>query len=140
MGEEYGEENPFPFFCSFVHPELVQSIREGRKKEFEAFTGDGEVPDPQSEDTFASAKLGWSWPEDTHRAGLRRLYRDMLSARREWPALRDFERRSARLVPDEKRGPSWNWPAATSRSAGRSGRSSTSETGPARSPAAAPTG
>ena len=105
MGEEYGEENPFPFFCSFDDPELVRSIREGRKKEFEAFTGNGEVPDPQSEGTFASAKLGWSWPEDTHRAGLRRLYRDMLSARRLWPALRDFERRSARLVPDEKRGP-----------------------------------
>jgi maltooligosyltrehalose trehalohydrolase len=105
MGEEYGEENPFPFFCSFDDPKLVQSIREGRKKEFEAFTGIGEVPDPQSEDTFASAKLGWSWPEDTHRAGLRRLYRDMLSARRQWPALRDFERRSARLVPDEQLGP-----------------------------------
>jgi maltooligosyltrehalose trehalohydrolase len=105
MGEEYGEENPFPFFCSFCDPQLVQSVREGRKKEFEAFAANGEVPDPQDEDTFASAKLSWSWPEGTQRAGLRRLYRDMLSARREWPALRDFERRSVRLRPDEKRGP-----------------------------------
>ena len=105
MGEEYGEENPFPFFCSFGDPQLVQAVREGRKKEFDAFAWGGEVPDPQGEDTFASAKLGWSWPEGTHRAGLRRLYRDMLSARREWPALRDYERRSARLAPDEKQGP-----------------------------------
>ena len=105
MGEEYGEENPFPFFCSFDDPELVEAVREGRKKEFDAFAWQGEVPDPQGEETFASARLSWSWPEGTHRAGLRRLYRDLLSARREWPALRDFERRSARLLPDAKRGP-----------------------------------
>ena len=104
MGEEYGEENPFPFFCSFGDPQLVQAVREGRKKEFDAFAWKGEVPDPQGEDTFASAKLSWSWPEGTQRAGLRRLYRDLLSARREWPALRDFERRSAHLLPDEKAG------------------------------------
>ena len=105
MGEEYGEENPFPFFCSFGDPQLVQAVREGRKKEFDAFAWQGEVPDPQGEETFASARLSWSWPEGTQRAGLRRLYRDLLSARREWPALRDFERRSARLLPDAKHGP-----------------------------------
>jgi maltooligosyltrehalose trehalohydrolase len=98
MGEEYGEENPFPFFCSFGDPDLVQAVREGRKREFEAFTWQGEVPDPQGEETFASAKLSWSWPEGTSRAGLRRLYRDLLAARREWPALRDFEHRTARLI------------------------------------------
>jgi maltooligosyltrehalose trehalohydrolase len=100
MGEEYGEENPFPFFCSFEDPGLVQAVREGRKKEFDAFAWQGEIPDPQGEETFASAKLSWSWPDGTPRAGLRRLYRDLLTARREWPALRDFENRSARLVGD----------------------------------------
>jgi maltooligosyltrehalose trehalohydrolase len=98
MGEEYGEKNPFPFFCSFEDPALVEAVREGRKKEFDAFAWQGEVPDPQDEETFASAKLSWSWPEGTPRAGLRRLYRDLLTARREWPALRDFEDRSARLL------------------------------------------
>ena len=73
MGEEYGEENPFPFFCSFGDPALVEAVREGRKKEFDAFTWQGEVPDPQGEETFASARLSWSWPEGTPRAGLRRL-------------------------------------------------------------------
>jgi maltooligosyltrehalose trehalohydrolase len=104
MGEEYGEENPFPFFCSFGDPALVQAVREGRKKEFEAFTWQGEVPDPQGEGTFASAKLSWSWPEGTPRAGLRRLYRDLLTARREWPALRDFEDRSVRLIGGDQGG------------------------------------
>src|SRR5262249_46950288 len=96
MGEEYGEENPFPFFCSFCDPQLVQAVREGRKREFDAFAWQGEVPDPHGEDTFESARLSWSWPEGTPRAGLRRLYRDLLAARREWPALRDFQRRAAR--------------------------------------------
>ena len=35
------------------------------------------------------------------RAGLRRLYADLLAARRNWPALRDFTHRTVRLLPDE---------------------------------------
>ncbi|MCC6418778.1 MAG: malto-oligosyltrehalose trehalohydrolase [Gemmataceae bacterium] len=99
MGEEYGEDRPFPFFCSFGDPHLIQAVREGRRREFAAFKWQGEVPDPDAEATFASARLSWSWPEGTPRAGLRRLYADLLAARREWPALRDYVNRSARLVP-----------------------------------------
>jgi maltooligosyltrehalose trehalohydrolase len=105
MGEEYGEENPFPFFCSFCDSQLVQAVREGRSKEHNAFACQEEVPDPHAEATFAAAKLSWSWPEGTPRAGLRRLYRDLIAARREWPSLRDFQRPSACLLPDGERGP-----------------------------------
>jgi maltooligosyltrehalose trehalohydrolase len=105
MGQEYGEANPFPFFCSFFDPQLVQRVREGRKQEFDNFAWQGEVPDPQAEATFKSARLSWSWPEGTPRAGLRRLYRDLLIARREWPALRNYTRRSARLLEDGETGP-----------------------------------
>jgi maltooligosyltrehalose trehalohydrolase len=97
MGEEYGEENPFPFFCSFGDPELVQAVREGRRREFAAFAWQGEVPDPHAETTFAAARLSWSWPEDSQRAGLRRLYADLLAARHDWPALGDFVHRTVRL-------------------------------------------
>jgi maltooligosyltrehalose trehalohydrolase len=100
MGEEYAEERPFPFFCSFGDPNLIEAVRRGRRAEFSAFAWQGEVPDPQAESTFASARLSWSWPEGTAQAGLRGLYRDLLAARRCWPALRDFQRRSARLLPD----------------------------------------
>jgi maltooligosyltrehalose trehalohydrolase len=99
MGEEYGETNPFPFFCSFGDPQLVESVRAGRKAEFAAFAWQGDVPDPQAEGTFASATLSWTW-DDRRRAGLRRLYADLLAARRRWPALRDFHRRSVRLIDD----------------------------------------
>jgi maltooligosyltrehalose trehalohydrolase len=105
MGEEYGEDRPFPFFCSFGDEQLIQAVREGRKQEFAELVGGGSVPDPQVESTFASARLSWSWPEGSPRAGLRRLYRDLLTARRKWPALRDFERRTAHLLPDAENGP-----------------------------------
>jgi maltooligosyltrehalose trehalohydrolase len=100
MGEEYGEENPFPFFCSFRGEELVRAVRDGRRRDYSHHDQQSEVPDPGAEATFASARLSWSWPEGTARAGLRCLYRDLLTARREWPALRDFVNRSARLVTD----------------------------------------
>jgi maltooligosyltrehalose trehalohydrolase len=105
MGEEYGEDNPFPFFCSFGDTSLIEAVREGRKQEFAELVGQGTVPDPQAAETFASARLSWSWPEGTPRAGLRRLHQDLLAARREWPALRDFEKRTARLLPDAESGP-----------------------------------
>jgi maltooligosyltrehalose trehalohydrolase len=104
MGEEYGENRPFLFFCSFADARLVQAVREGRQREFAAFAWQGAVPDPQSEATFAASQLSWSWPEGTARAGLRRLYADLLTARRQWPALRDFSARAARLLPDAEQG------------------------------------
>jgi maltooligosyltrehalose trehalohydrolase len=106
MGEEYGEENPFPFFCSFGDPELIEAVRQGRKEEFAELVGQGgSIPDPQAEETFASARLSWSWTEGTPQAGLRRLYQDLLTARRQWPALRDFGKRTACLLPNAESGP-----------------------------------
>jgi maltooligosyltrehalose trehalohydrolase len=98
MGEEYGEEHPFQFFCSFEGPELIEAVRNGRKREFEAFHTEGaEAPDPQSETTFVRSRLAWSWGQQPHQAGLRQLYKDLLDARRSWPALRNYSARAARL-------------------------------------------
>jgi maltooligosyltrehalose trehalohydrolase len=97
MGEEYGEEHPFLFFCSFLDPSLNKQVRDGRRREFAAFAWQGEVPDPPAESTFAASKLTWSWPAGTHHAGMRQLYRDLLKARRSWPALKDYQQRSAHL-------------------------------------------
>jgi maltooligosyltrehalose trehalohydrolase len=105
MGEEYGEDNPFPFFCSFGDPGLIEAVREGRKREFADLVGQGTMPDPHDEATFNAARLSWSWPEGTPRGGLRHLHMDLLMARREWAALRDFGPRTARLVPDAASGP-----------------------------------
>jgi maltooligosyltrehalose trehalohydrolase len=105
MGEEYGEERAFPFFCSFRGEALIQAVREGRKREFAEFVGEGEVPVPDAEGTFEAARLSWSWPEGSGRAGMRRLYGELLRARREWAGLRDFVNRTSRLWPDAEEGP-----------------------------------
>ena len=101
MGEEYGEDRPFWFFCSYLDPRLVEAVRNGRQREYAAQLAGAKIADPQAEATFTASRLSWSWPEGSPRAGLRRLYRDLLAARRRWPALRDFVHRKARLLPDE---------------------------------------
>jgi maltooligosyltrehalose trehalohydrolase len=104
MGQEYGEENPFPFFCSFGDPQLIEAVRQGRKREFAELVGGGDVPDPQNEKTFQSARLSWSWPDGTPHAGLRRLYQDLLAARRTCPPLRSFDKPVSRLLADGEAG------------------------------------
>jgi maltooligosyltrehalose trehalohydrolase len=96
MGEEYGETSPFPFFCSFRSPDLIEAVRKGRKAEFAYFGWTGDVPDAFDPATRGAAVLSWSW-DDPQRAGLRRLYRDLLRLRREAPALRDFRHAPTRL-------------------------------------------
>ena len=105
MGEEYGEQNPFPFFCSFGDEGLVEAVRRGRREEFAAldFQWTDQIPDPQDEATFESAKLTWQWPEGTFPARLRRLVRDLLQARRTWPPLQDRQHTVAQVVPNHDR-------------------------------------
>lgn len=105
MGEEYGERNPFPFFCDFGDPALQAAVRRGRREEFARFTWDDEIPDPLAPATFASAKLAWEWPEGTSQAGLRHLYHDLLHLRRTQPALRDFRHRAAQLMTSDNDQP-----------------------------------
>jgi malto-oligosyltrehalose trehalohydrolase len=58
MGEEYGETRPFLFFAHFGGA-LDEAVREGRRREFEGFSGftGAEVPDPISEETYLACKL-----------------------------------------------------------------------------------
>jgi malto-oligosyltrehalose trehalohydrolase len=77
MGEEWNAQSPFPFFCDFG-PELAEKVRQGRREEFAHFPE--ETPDPQSEATFASAKLNWN----EARGEWLDWYRRILACRREW--------------------------------------------------------
>ena len=82
MGEEFGANTPFPFFCSHTNPELHEATRQGRLREFaRAGWTPEEVADPGAEETFLSAKLDWDFSaeqEEIHAA-----YRDLLRLRRE---------------------------------------------------------
>ena len=95
MGEEYGEQNPWPFFCSFGDEALIEAVHSGRRAEFADFRWPDSLPDPQAESTFQSAQLRWDWPVGSWQAGLRAWYRSLLFARRNWLPFRDFVHRSA---------------------------------------------
>lgn len=100
MGEEFGEERPFPFFCSFGDRGLTQAVRRGRQAEFAAmgFPKDITVPDPPSEQTFLSARLNWSWPDGSRSAKQRLLYRDLLKLRSELSSRWQRDLTSVRIV------------------------------------------
>jgi maltooligosyltrehalose trehalohydrolase len=60
MGEEYGETAPFQYFTHYQDPALGEAVRKGRWEEAIGFGWKGEVPDPQSEETFQRSKLDLS--------------------------------------------------------------------------------
>jgi maltooligosyltrehalose trehalohydrolase len=82
MGEEYGEDRPFPYFCSFGDPGLSEAVERGRLAEFADFAWSGAIPGPNAEATFRSAILSWNWPTGSNRAQLREWYRWLLELRR----------------------------------------------------------
>lgn len=86
MGEEHAETAPFPYFISHSDPELIDSVRRGRRREFAEFAGSAELPDPQAEETFLRAKLRHEGHSPEQRA-LFEYYRELLRLRRERPAL-----------------------------------------------------
>ena len=93
MGEEYGETNPFLYFIDHGDSSLVDAVRRGRRREFEQFGWQEQVPDPADVDTFQRSKIAWEKRTVEPHARIFRLFRDLL-------ALRHEERL---LLPDEAR-------------------------------------
>ena len=88
MGQEYGETNPFPYFVSHGDEQLVQAVREGRRKEFESFGWGDDVPDPQAEETFRRSVLDRAKATQPQHAAIVELHRDLLALRAAEPSLR----------------------------------------------------
>jgi maltooligosyltrehalose trehalohydrolase len=88
MGEEFGATTPWPFFSDHVG-DLGEAVRQGRRAEFARHGWQAqEVPDPQSPETFASAKLDW----DGQDATLLAYYRSLIVLRRSRADLSDGRR------------------------------------------------
>ncbi len=87
MGQEYGEESPFLYFVSHGDPDLVEAVREGRKKEFTDFHLEGEYIDPQSLEDWGKKTAG------KHRV-LWQLYRELIQLRRTIPALKKLDKQN----------------------------------------------
>ncbi len=89
MGEEYGETAPFPYFVDHGDPELLDAVREGRRREFAASVGTGDVADPGDPDTFAGAVLDPSILDRSPHAELLALHTELIRLRREHRVLVD---------------------------------------------------
>jgi maltooligosyltrehalose trehalohydrolase len=83
MGEEWGSQRPFPFFCDF-HGDLAEAVRQGRRREFAgAYAKHGdEIPDPLQASTMQSAVIDWDAREVTPGRERLALVRDLLATRR----------------------------------------------------------
>ena len=102
MGEEYGEKAPFQYFVSHGDPSLIEAVRKGRAVEFSHFNWSGEIPDPQSEETFSHSVLRW----DTRFSGGHRLllsfYKELLHLRRELSPLAQLDKKRLETKSYEK--------------------------------------
>ncbi|MFC1938946.1 DUF3459 domain-containing protein [Chloroflexota bacterium] len=87
MGEEYGEEAPFAYFVSQSEPALIEAVRRGRHEEFASFGWLGELPDPQDEVIFLSAKLDHSLCREGWHRTLLEFYQELIRLRKKTPAL-----------------------------------------------------
>ena len=102
MGEEYGEEQPFQYFVSHTDPQLVEAVRQGRRREFAYFQREGhEVPDPQSETTFKNSTLSWNM-EEKRSATLLRFYKTLIQLRKSMPALASGQRQNTEVLSPEE--------------------------------------
>jgi maltooligosyltrehalose trehalohydrolase len=83
-------------------PELGRVVSEGRRAEFASFGWKpGQVPDPQSPDTFAHSKLDWDEVAQAPHAGLLAWYRALIALRRATPAFTDARLDRGRVSYDQ---------------------------------------
>jgi 1,4-alpha-glucan branching enzyme len=89
MGEEFGADTPFLFFCDF-EKDLAAAVTEGRRNEFAQFSQFSNpqdrvrIPDPNAPGTFKASRLQWDSIEQPRHQEWLRLYRNLLKLRRKY--------------------------------------------------------
>jgi maltooligosyltrehalose trehalohydrolase len=99
MGEEYAEMNPFYYFVSHSDKELIEAVRKGRKEEFKDFATEGEMPDPQGEDTFKQCILDWKRRGNGMHLRILQWHQELIQLRRQLAPLRNFNKSDVQVIP-----------------------------------------
>jgi 1,4-alpha-glucan branching enzyme len=105
MGEEWGSQAPFFFFCD-LGPELAPLVTEGRRNEFAKFkqfqdpAKRNAIPDPVNIETFAKSRLDWSDLEQKDHKEWLKLHKELLQVRKKhvMPLLASSEPPAARIA------------------------------------------
>jgi maltooligosyltrehalose trehalohydrolase len=86
MGEEFGAETPFLFFCDF-EKDLAAAVTEGRRNEFARFARFDnpiereKIPDPNAATTFEASRLRWQAIDKSPHGDWLRFYHNLLTLR-----------------------------------------------------------
>jgi len=99
MGDEWAASSPWMYFADFQDEALRLAVREGRRRDFQAFGWAAEVPNPDDPETFKASKLKWAELEDGKYSEMYRWYRDLIHLRRRTLALNlgDFSRMTVKF-------------------------------------------
>ncbi|MFO7955358.1 malto-oligosyltrehalose trehalohydrolase [Thioalkalivibrio sp.] len=92
QGEEWAAATPFLYFTDHSDADLGRAVTEGRRREFAAFRRDtdpGNVPDPQSIETFEQSRLDWNEFEREPHADILQWYQALIALRHAHPAFGD---------------------------------------------------
>jgi maltooligosyltrehalose trehalohydrolase len=103
MGEEYGEQAPFLYFIDHLDGALAEAVRQGRREEFAAFAWQGEVPDPQAEETFTRSAPDIELRHRGWHQELFAFHRQLIELRKRHPVLRTPDNKSLVTVSDPAR-------------------------------------
>jgi maltooligosyltrehalose trehalohydrolase len=102
MGEEYADTAPFLYFISHGDPELVDSVRRGRKLEFK-FSGSGyDPPDPQSPETFEASMPDRTLADNEPHSAMLNYYKKLIAVRKENPAMHRLSKKNLAVHTDGK--------------------------------------
>ncbi|MDG5798806.1 malto-oligosyltrehalose trehalohydrolase [Marinilabiliaceae bacterium ANBcel2] len=97
MGEEYAEESPFYYFTDHSDQQLIEAVREGRKKEFKSFIGSAQFVDPQHRETFLSSCLTSLSHLSEKQKTMMRFYKSLISFRKERASIYDINTDSIQI-------------------------------------------
>jgi len=119
MGEEFGANTPFLFFCDF-EPVLAAKASKGRRSEFARFAefsspeAQARIPDPNSKETFFSSKLNWACLQSAPHSDWLSFYRELLALRRKEivPRIKELEPGKAEFEVLGSNGVRVRWPFA----------------------------
>jgi maltooligosyltrehalose trehalohydrolase len=116
MGEEFGAETPFLFFCDFEQG-LAEAVAAGRRNEFARFArfsdpaARASIPDPNAPETFKRSRLDWAELTQPRHSEWRQFYRQLLHLRHQCivPHLSDACAVKAKYAVLGGRGLSVDW-------------------------------
>jgi malto-oligosyltrehalose trehalohydrolase len=122
MGEEFGADTPFLFFCDF-EKDLAAAVTTGRRNEFARFARFSDpaerekIPDPSDPRTFEASRINWSEIDQPSHRDWFRFYKNLLKLRGEHVVPRlaagcvvssDYEIRGDRGITVHWKFPDWS--------------------------------